>query len=173
MRISGTTCPTAPPSWTSSLLGLSCCRPILEKATDYSGCLDCAAPEVVSQQLWALIGGLVKGDASAKRTFANVPQHNGFEAFRRIAETVNEDKALARKDLLSLVVHPKLATSKDNLQAALEVWDINKRLFESADGVLPAPDQQRLALIGLLPPDISEVWLRDFLVHQEVCPEAA
>jgi len=31
----------------------------------------------------------------------------------------------------------------------------NKRFFESADGVLPAPDQQQLALIGLLPPDIS------------------
>ena len=101
-----------------------------------------------------MIGVLVKGDASAKRTFANVPRHNGFEAFRRIAEPVNEDKVLVRKDLLSAVVHPKSATSMDNLQAALEVWDTNKRLFESAD-VLPAPDQQRLALIGLLPPDIS------------------
>ena len=111
------------------------------KATDYSGCLDCAAPEVVSPQLWALIGGLVKGDASAKRTFANVPRHNGFEAFRRIAEPVNEDKALVRKDLLSSVVHPKSATSMDNLQAALEVWDTSERRFESFDGVLPTPDQ--------------------------------
>ena len=79
----------------------------------------------------------------------------GFEAFRRIAEPVNEDKALVRKDLLSSVVHPKSATSMGNLQAALEVWDTNKRLFENADGVLPAEAQQRLALIGILVPDIS------------------
>ena len=92
--------------------------------------------EAISQQLWALIGGLAKGDASAKRTFANVPRHNGFEAFRRIAGPVNEDKALVRKDLLHAVVHPKSATSMDNLQAALEAWDTNKRLFTSADGIL-------------------------------------
>ena len=54
----------------------------IKRGTDYGVCLDCAAPEVVSQQLRALIGGLVKGDASAERTFANVPRHNGFEAFR-------------------------------------------------------------------------------------------
>ena len=125
------------------------------KANEYGGFLDCAAPEVVSQQLWALLSGLLKGDASAKRTFSNVPRHNGFEAFRRLVEPVNEDKALVRKDLLSAVVHPKSATSMENLQTALEVWDTNKRLFEQADGVLPAHDQQRLALIGMLPPDIS------------------
>ena len=53
------------------------------RASDYSGCLDCAAPEMVSQQLWALLGGLLKGDALAKRTFANV---QGTMALRRSAE---------------------------------------------------------------------------------------
>ena len=86
--------------------------------------------------------------------FSNVPRHNGFEAFRRLVELVNEDKALVRKDLLSLVVHAKSATSMDDLQSALKVWDTHKRLFEKADGVLPSPDQERLALIGLLAPDI-------------------
>ena len=89
------------------------------KANEYGGFLDCAAPEVVSQQLWALLSGLLKGDASAKRTFSNVPRHNGFEAFRRLVEPVNEDKALVRKDFLSAVVHPKSALSMGNLQAEL------------------------------------------------------
>ena len=80
---------------------------------------------------------------------------NGFEAFRRIAEPVKVDKALVRKDFLSQVVHPKAATSMDNLQAALEVWDAHKRLFEKADGKLPELAQERLAVIGLFPPDIS------------------
>ena len=35
------------------------------------------------------------------------------------------------------------------------MWDTHKRLFEKADGKLPGPDQGRLTLIGLLPPDIS------------------
>ena len=71
----------------------------IKVAGDYNGILDRTSPEVVSQQLWALLGGLVKADATTKRTFANVPRH-GFEALRRISEPVNEDKALTRKDLL-------------------------------------------------------------------------
>ena len=43
----------------------------------------------------------------------------------------------------------------DNLQAALAVRDTHKRLFEKADGKPPEPAQERLALIGLLLPDIS------------------
>ena len=83
----------------------------ITRAGDYGGCLDCATPDMVSHQLWALLVGLVKGDASGKRTFANVPRHNGVAAFCRIAEPVNEQNAIVRKDLLSM----------DNLQAALEV----------------------------------------------------
>ena len=57
-------------------------------------------PEAVSQQLWTLLDGLVKADATTKRGFATVPRHNGFEARRRVPEPVTEDKALLRKDLL-------------------------------------------------------------------------
>ena len=70
--------------------------------------------------MWALFGGLLKSDASVKRTFANVPTHNGFEAWRRVVEPVIEDKALIRKDLLPLVTNPKPASSMDDLSAALE-----------------------------------------------------
>ena len=125
------------------------------RAAEYGGCLDCATPEVVSQQLWALLGGLLKGDASAKRTFANVPRHNVFEAWRRVVEPVNEDKALIRKDLFPLVTNPKAASSMDDLTAALEAWETNKRLFEKADGKLPDHEQERLAFVGILPHDIS------------------
>ena len=80
----------------------------VNRASDYGGYLDCTTPELVSQQLWALLGGLVKGDASVKRIFANVPRHNGLEACRRFVELVNEDKALIPKDLLPLVTNPSL-----------------------------------------------------------------
>jgi hypothetical protein len=50
---------------------------------EYDGVIETPpSAEAISQQLWALLGGLVKGDASAKRIFANVPRHNGFEVFR-------------------------------------------------------------------------------------------
>ena len=84
-----------------------------------------------------------------------MPRHNGFEACRRIVEPLNEDKALVRKDLLPLATNPKPATSMDDLTAGLEAWDTNTCLVEKSDGVLPAPDPERLALVGLLPPDIS------------------
>ena len=58
------------------------------------------AHDEVSRQLWALIGALVKNDPTVKRAFANVPRHNGLEAWRRVMEPINDDKALARKDLL-------------------------------------------------------------------------
>ena len=64
---------------------------------DESVMIDCAKHEVVSQQLWALLGALIKDDPSVKRTFANVPRHNGFEAWRKISEPVNEDKVLPER----------------------------------------------------------------------------
>lgn len=79
----------------------------------------------------------MKADATTKRAFANVPRHNGFEAWRRIAEPVQEDKAVLRKDHLPLVTNPKAAASMDDLTTALETSETNKRLFERADGKLP------------------------------------
>ena len=64
---------------------------------------------------------------------------------------MNEDKALIRKDLLPLVTKPKPASSMDDLNAALEAWETNKRLFEKADGKLPDSEQERLAFVGILP----------------------
>ena len=61
----------------------------------------------------------MKADATTKRAFANMPRHHGLEAWRRIAEPVNEDKALLRKDLLPLVTNPKAATDINDLNAAL------------------------------------------------------
>ena len=117
--------------------------------------------------------GLAKGDVSVKRTFAKLPRHNGFEAWRRIVELVDEDKASVRKDLLPLPTNPKPATPMGDLTAALEAWDTNKRLFEKADGVLPVSDQERLALVGLLPSDISanvimQMELRGFESFEQV-----
>ena len=103
-----------------------------------------------------LAGRPLKGDGSAKRTFASVPRHNGFEAWRRVVEPVNGDKALIRsKDPLPLATNPKPASSMDDLSAALEAWETHKRLFEKADGKLPDREQERLAFVGILPNDIS------------------
>ena len=125
-----------------ALLSWAEAQPVeIARAGKYKGCLDCTAPEVVSQHLWALLGGLVKAAATTKRAFANVPRHNGFEAWRRVAEPVNKDKAFLRKDLLRPVTNPKAASSMDDLTVALETWQTNKRLFEKADGKLPDAEQ--------------------------------
>jgi hypothetical protein len=105
--------------------------------------------------LWALLGPLVAVDPSLHAVFANVPRHNGLEAWRRIAEPINEDKILILKDLLPAVTNPRPATSLDELSVALEAWDTNLRLFSAAGGALPGPDQKRLSFIAMMPPDVS------------------
>ena len=109
----------------------------------------------VSRQLWAPLGGLVKNHADTKRLFANVPRHNGFEAWRRIAEPINDHKALVRKDLPPKVTNPRKVTGLDDLPKALEDWEINKRLYTASGGVLPEESQERLAFIEMLPADIN------------------
>ena len=48
--------------------------------------LDYQRPIEISWRLWALLGGLIKGDATVKRTCTNVPRRNGFGAWRRISK---------------------------------------------------------------------------------------
>ena len=124
----------------------------IKLATEYGGCLDCATPEQVSQQLWALHVGLVKGDASAKH---NVLRHNSFEAWRRLVEPIIEDKALVRKDFSFGVTNPRHAKSVADLDTALSEWETTKRLFVESDGVLLAPDLEHLALIDMLPAEVN------------------
>ena len=66
---------------------------------------------------------------------------------RRIAEPINDDKLLLRKELLPRVTNPRHATSFADLSKALEEWETNKRFFVESNGVLPGEDQERLALI--------------------------
>ena len=47
----------------------------------------------VSRQLWAMLQKLVV-DTSVASAFANVPRHNGLEAWRILANPINEDKAI-------------------------------------------------------------------------------
>ena len=73
-----------------------------------------------------------------RRTFANVTRHNGFEAWRRLAEPINNDKALLRKELLAGVTNPWHASNVDDVEKALREWDTNKRLLIEAGGSLSA-----------------------------------
>ena len=115
--------------------------------------IDCAKHEVVSQQLWALLGALIKDEPSVKRTFANVPRHNG-----KISEPVNEDKALARKELLTKNTNPRPAADMDDLNKALEDWETSRRLFVEADGKLPEDSNERLAFMDMLMQMCLCVW---------------
>ena len=108
----------------------------------------------VARQLWALLNPLLAHDGSAKGVFANVPRHNGLEAWRRLSEPINEDNILIRKDLLPLITNPKPATNIDNITVALENWDTNQRLYKAAGGDDIIEAQKRLAFIQMLPRDV-------------------
>ena len=63
----------------------------------------------VPKQLWALLGHLVKSDSTVAGNYANVARHNSFEACRKFAEPIIEDRAMVRKALLTKVTNPEAA----------------------------------------------------------------
>ena len=79
----------------------------------------------VARQLWAMLNPLLSGDSDTATMFAKVPQHNGIEAWRRLAEPINEDKAMVGRDLLASVTNPKGESTVDKIEAAIEEWDTN------------------------------------------------
>ena len=62
----------------------------------------------VSRQFWALLNPLL-ADSSVSNSFCNVQRHNGLEAWRKLAEPINEDKMMAQKELLASVTNPRPA----------------------------------------------------------------
>ena len=89
-------------------------------------------PREASRQLWALLGPLVANDSTVHTVFANCARHNGLEAWRCVAEPINEDKVLILKELLPAVPNPRPAKSIEDLPSALESWDTNLRPFKTA-----------------------------------------
>ena len=81
--------------------------------------VDAATLLEVSRQLWAMLNPLLSGDSDRATMFANVPRHNGIEAWRRLAEPINEDKAMVRRDLLASVTNPRGASSIDKIEPAI------------------------------------------------------
>ena len=77
---------------------------------DPSGCTALPAIDLdyreVSRQLWAFLGPLVSGNSVVNGVFENVDRHNGLEAWRRIAEPINDDKQLILQELLAPVTEP-------------------------------------------------------------------
>ena len=118
----------------------------------------------VSRQFWALLSPLVSEDGAMAGMFGNVPRHNGLEAWRRLAEPINEDKILVRKDLLPIVTNPRPAGSMDKIEEAIQIWDTNLRLFKAAGGEVPTDETKRITLINMLPHDVS-VYIS---MHQEL-----
>ena len=108
----------------------------------------------VSRQMCALLRPLV-ADTSVASNFANVPRHNGLEAWRQLAEPINEDKELLQKDLLPRVTNPKAAATMDKVSDAVRDWDTDLRLFKKAGGVEPTDHAKRITLIRMLPVEIA------------------
>ena len=121
-----------------------------------SGPMVDAAPSLreFSRQLWGMLNPLVK-ESTVATTSANVPRHNGLEAWRRLAEPVNVDKALLQKDRLPGCTNPKAAPSADRIEQAIEDWDTDIQLFVKAGGSQPLDCDRRLTLIQILPANIA------------------
>ena len=127
------------------LIGPSDCCPMLNEAPSL---------REVSRQLWAMLNPLVK-DSKVADIFANVPRHNGLEAWRQLSELVIEDKELLQKDLLVSVTNPKGASTMDGVEQAVLDWDTNIRLFKKAGGIEPSDYHKRITFIRMLPAEVG------------------
>ena len=74
----------------------------------------------------------MSGNSVVNGVFENVDRHNGLVAWRRVAEPINDDKALILQELLAPVPNPKGAANLEGLAPALEIGDTNIRLFKAA-----------------------------------------
>ena len=106
------------------LIGASDNCPMLNKAPSL---------REVSRQLWAMLNPLVK-ETKVEDVFANMPRHNGLEAWRQLSEPIIEDKELLQKDLLPSVTNPKGVSNMEGIEQAVLDWDTNIRLFKKAGG---------------------------------------
>ena len=111
-------------------------------------------PKEVSKQMWALLGHLLKNDATQAGLYANVPRHNGFEAWRAVSGPILEDRAMIRKSLLSKVTNPTAAGNIDRVEQAIVDWKTTCRLYAEADGPPQDEEARRIALVGMLPQDM-------------------
>ena len=114
-----------------------------------------SAAKEPSRQLWSFLGPLAARDSKNALFYKNVPRHNGLEAWRRIAEPINEDKLLILQGFLPAVTNPRAAVDMAGYASALEDRETNLKLFTKAGGVAPTGDAERLAFVKLLPPDVA------------------
>ena len=123
---------------------------------DPSGCAALPAIDLdyreVSRQHWAFLGPLVSGNPVVNGVLEKFDRHNGLEAWRRIAEPINDDKQLILQELLAPVTNPRGAANLEGFAAALDFWDTNICLFKAAGGREPEGDAKRIAFIKFLPP---------------------
>ena len=109
----------------------------------------------VARQFWTMLNPLLANNGDKSGMSANVERHNGLEAWRRLAEFINEDNAPAQRDVLAAVTNPKGAASMDKIESAVEDWDTNIRLVAAANGEPPSEEATRMTLIQMIPIDIS------------------
>ena len=89
----------------------------------------------LSRQLWAFLGPLVAGDSKNASIYKSVQRHNGLEAWRTIAEPINEDKILILQDLRPAVTNPRAASDMAGYAQALEDWETNLRSSPQLGGL--------------------------------------
>ena len=87
--------------------------------------------------------------------FRNVPRHNGAEAWRRIAEPIQEGRELRQQQFQGRVLRPKAAGRVEDIPSVLEQWESDYRLFRESGGAELEDTQRRRIFIGMLPPDVA------------------
>ena len=116
-------------------------------------------PAVMSHLLWAFLN--VNLTQAAREIFCNVPDSEGFEAWRRVYCHIFSRTERRRDELYRQIHDPKGTTKPHEVAGILEEWDTNQRLYKDLGGVPLRFDELRSIVLKIIPE-----LLRDNLVFK-------
>ena len=126
-------------------------------------------PEVMDHLLWAFLNINLTG--AAREIFCNCQDSQGLEAWRRINRLIFSRTEQRHDELYKLIHNPRSASNPAEVQAVLEEWTTNQRLFKEIGGVPLREDELRNLVLKVVPAIIRDQLifkLRDFKTWNEI-----
>ncbi len=126
-------------------------------------------PEVMDHLLWAFLN--INLTDAAREIFCNCQDSRGLEAWRRINRLIFSRTEQRHDELYKLIHNPRSASNPAEVQAVLEEWTTNQRLFKEIGGVPLREDELRNLVPKVVPAIIRDQLifkLRDFKTWNEL-----
>ena len=111
-------------------------------------------PMIMNHLLWSFLN--VNLTDAAREIFCNVPDSEGFEAWRRIHCHIYCRTERRRDELYRQIHDPKSANNAQDVAGMLEEWDTNQRLHRNLGGIDLRFDELKNIVLKIIPKIIRD-----------------